>query len=410
MITFTQYLTESKDGKNLHLEHLEDEIFNGGVSGTRGAINFLQALRDMLAGHAKTKVNVTTKFDGAPAIFAGVNPDNGKFFVGTKGVFAQNAKLNYTPQDIDRNHTSAGLNQKLKIALRYLPELGIDGVLQGDMMFTNADLKKTKIEGETYLTFQPNTIVYAIPYDSDLAKRMMTAKLGVVWHTTYNGDKLSNMRASFGVNITNLRHTKNVWFRDASYVDASGTATFTENETKEVQSILSSAGYLFRTISPRTLGIIATNETFRIYIKTWNNQMIREGQKITNTSNHVAGLMKFVEDKLNKSILEAKKADTKRKRQEEKKQVMTFFKTNRNELAKIYELYNLMIEAKIRIVKKLEMAKDAMGTYMRTEDGYRMTNPEGFVVIDKLNGNAVKVVDRLEFSHNNFNAAKAWDK
>ena len=85
MLTFKQYLTEAKEGKNLHLEHLEDEVLNNGINGTRGAINFLQSLRDMLAGNAKRSVNVTVKWDGAPAVFAGINPENGKFFVGTKG-------------------------------------------------------------------------------------------------------------------------------------------------------------------------------------------------------------------------------------------------------------------------------------------------------------------------------------
>ena len=80
-MNFTEFLTEGKEGKNVHLEHIEDEVLNFGVSGARSAINFLQALRNMLAGHADTKVNVTTKWDGAPAIFAGVNPENGKFFV-----------------------------------------------------------------------------------------------------------------------------------------------------------------------------------------------------------------------------------------------------------------------------------------------------------------------------------------
>jgi hypothetical protein len=122
-------------------EHIEDDVLNFGVSGTRDAIAFLQSLRDMLAGHSPSKVNVTTKWDGAPAVFCGINPDNGKFFVGSKSVFNKDAKLNYTPQDIDDNHGHApGLVSKLKVALRYLPKLGIKGILQGDMMFAKDDI------------------------------------------------------------------------------------------------------------------------------------------------------------------------------------------------------------------------------------------------------------------------------
>ena len=410
MINFSQYLTEDKEGKNLHLEHLEDEVLNGGIQGTRGAINFLQSLRDMLAGHSKSKVNITTKWDGAPAIFAGINPENGKFFVGTKGVFAQNAKLNYTNADIDANHPGEGLNKKLKIALQYLPELGIDGVLQGDMMFTREDLKIANIDGVEYLTFQPNTIVYAIPLNSDLAKKIRSVKMGIVWHTTYHGDTMSDMKASFGAEIGSLNQSRNVWYRDASYVDASGTATFTADETKQVTDLLSQAGSLFRTISPRTLNMIATNDTYKIQIKAWNNSKVRAGQEITNTTNHVAGLIASVEEKLNKTILEAKKADTKRKREQEKKIVMDFYRSNRNELKKIFDLQNLLVRAKNLIVRKLQSAKDVFSNYLRTDNGYKITNPEGFVAIDKLKGNAVKLVDRLEFSQANFNAAKAWDK
>ena len=411
MINYQDYLTESKEGKNLHLEHLEDEVLNGGVTGTRGAISFLQSLRDMLAGHATGRsVNLTTKWDGAPAIFAGINPENGKFFVGTKGVFAQNAKLNYTNGDIDKNHPGEGLNAKLKIALKYLSELGITGVMQGDMMFTSSDIKNEKIDGKSYITFQPNTIVYAVPADSGLAKSIKSAKMGIVWHTTYNGDTMADMKASFGADIGGMKISKNVWYRDASFVDATGTATFTKQETDVLNSILSQAGSIFRTISPRTMNQIATNDTYKITIKAWNNLKVREGKEITNTTSHVAGLISSVEEKLNKSILEAKKADTKQKRQMEKKIIMEFYKSNKNELKKIFDLQNLLVRAKNMIVQKLQQVQDSVGTYLRTDStGLKVTAPEGFVAIDKI-GNAVKLVDRLEFSQANFNATKNWSK
>jgi hypothetical protein len=411
ILAYQDYLTEAKEGKNLHLEHLEDEVLNGGVSGTRGAISFLQSLRDMLAGHATGRtVNLTTKWDGAPAIFAGINPENGKFFVGTKGVFAQNAKLNYTNEDIDNNHPAEGLNKKLKVALQYLPELDIDGVFQGDMMFTKEDLKSEKIDGKEYITFQPNTIVYAVPADSSLAKQIKSAKMGIVWHTTYSGNTMEDMKASFGADIGNLRQSKNVWFRDASFVDATGTATFTAAETAELNSILSQAGTLFRTISARTLNEIATNDSYKVQIKAWNNLKVREGKEISNTAAHVQGLILEVERKLNKNITDAKKADTKAKRQQEKNIVMRFYTSNKNELKKIFDLQNLLTKAKNMIVKKLQTVSDSLGTYLRTDaTGLKVTAPEGFVAIDKI-GNAVKLVDRLEFSQANFNATKNWSK
>lgn len=405
---FMEYLKESKEGKNVHLEHLEDDILNNGVSGGRDAINFLRSLRNMLAGHTGTKMNVTTKWDGAPAIFAGVNPENGKFFVGTKSVFAKNAKLNYTDEDIDENHPGEGLNQKLKLALAFLPKLGIKGVLQGDMMFSKGDIKHETIDGEDYIIFQPNTIVYAVPSKSKLAQTMLAAQVGVVFHTSYSGKTLETMKASFNIDIGHLKTTKDVWFRDASFTDASGSATFTEEETAEITSILSQAGRLFQSIPALTLNRISASETLLTQIKTFNNTKVREGKKITDTRIHTQQLIQWVEAKLNKEVLAAKKEETKQKRIKEKNEVMRFYRSNAIQLKQIFDLMNLIVDAKLMIIRKLETIR-SIGTFVRTDDGFRITAPEGFVAVDHL-GKALKLVDRLEFSHKNFTAQKAWDK
>ena len=410
-MNFTQFLTEAKkEGANLHLEHIEDEILNRGVNGARDAINFLQSLRDMLAGHAQSKVNVTTKWDGSPAIFCGINPDNGKFFVGTKGVFNANAKLNYTDDDIDTNHPGEGLNAKLKVALRYLPKLGIKGVLQGDMMFAKGDLDEKTLDGEDYITFQPNTIIYAVPADSKLAKTMQAAQMGVVFHTSYTGKTFSDMKASFNIDIKNLSTTKDVWFRDAYFTDASGTASFTEEETKKITTILSTVGSTFKQISSLSLGRISSSDTVREYIKTFNNTKVREGQKITNTTTHTRELIKWIEDKLNKDILAAKMEKTKRDKTTIKNEIMRTLRGSAADLTKIFDMQNGMVDAKNMIIKKLQQLKQVTSTFVQTEDGFKVTNPEGFVAVDRLKGNAVKLVDRLEFSHLNFTAQKNWSK
>lgn len=397
----------TKTNKNVHLEHIEDEIINRGVAGARDAINFLRSLRDMLAGHSQTKVNVTTKWDGAPAIFCGINPDNGKFFVGTKSVFNKNAKLNYTDKDIDENHPGGGLNEKLKVALAYLPKLGIKGVLQGDMMFTKGDIKRQNIDGEMYATFQPNTIVYAVPIESKLAKTMMASQLGVVFHTSYTGRTMESMRASFNIDIGKLEQTKDVWFRDASFTDASGSATFTAGETRDITQLLSQAGRLFQGMNSMVLNRISASEVYSVYIKTFWNTKIREGKGVTNPTLHTKEMIKWIEDKLNKSIQEAKKDDTKQKRITEKNEIMRFFRNSSQDLTNMFTFMNLMIEAKLMIIRKLETIK-GIGTFIRTDDGYRVTAPEGFVAVDSLRGNAMKLVDRLEFSQANFNATKNW--
>lgn len=409
MLGFKKFLTESKEGKNLHLEHIEDEVLNNGVQGTKGAINFLKSLRDMLAGHSAGSVDVTVKWDGAPSIFCGINPENKKFFVGTKGVFAKNAKLNYTNEDIDKNHPSEGLNKKLKIALRYLPEIGITGVLQGDLLFTQGDIQKKEIEGTEYITFQPNTIVYAIPAKSNLAQIVLSAKLGVVFHTSYHGSTMESMNAEFGATVSGLRPTKDVWFRDATFTDATGVANFTSSETKLMDGLIAHCTELFKKINPAVLNRIATNETIKVQIKTYNNSKVREGQSFSDTTTHAIGLVHWVTEKANKEILAAKKADTKHKREMEKKELLSFYQPNLNQLKMVFELQNQIAKAKEMIVSKLKRVQD-IGTFLRTDDGFKVTAPEGFVAIDKVKGNAVKLVDRLEFSHANFTAAKNWSK
>jgi hypothetical protein len=405
---FTEFLTESKEGANLHLEHLEDNVLNRGVNGARESINFLRSLRDMLAGNSQSKVNITTKWDGAPAIICGVNPENGKFFVGTKSVFNVDGKLNYTDADIDKNHPNPGLNDKLKVALAFLPKLNIKGILQGDLLFTKGDIKTQNIEGETYSVFTTNTITYAVPSKTAMSQKMLNAQLGIVFHTSYSGRTMSSLRASFNIDIGKLSTTKDVWFRDASFVDASGSATFTESETKQITSILSNAGRVLQTINPMVLNRISMNETILTQIKTFNNTKVRSGEKVKDTSAHVVQLIRWVEDKLNKNVIEAKKEDTKKKRITEKNEIMRFYRNNAAQLKLIFDIMNLIVEAKIFIIRKLETIKSSIDTFVKTDNGFKITNPEGFVVTDRLSGGALKLVDRMEFSQQNFNAAKNW--
>jgi hypothetical protein len=255
MILFSDFVPdlflEDKGGKNLHLEHLEDEILNYGVDGGRAALNFLRSLRDMLSGSTRSSVNMTVKWDGAPAIFAGIEPETGDFFVAKKSVFNVNPKLYKTAQEID-DDLSGNLNSKFKVALAEFSKLGIKGVLQGDLMWTD-DTETTKIDGVSYITFQPNTIVYAVPVDSEMGRKVKASKIGIVWHTTYTGSTLQGMKASFGADIKGLKKPSSVWMDDATYKDASGTATFTSAETESITAILSQVGKTFNKINANGL-------------------------------------------------------------------------------------------------------------------------------------------------------------
>lgn len=410
MLSFNQYLTEQK---NLHMEHIEDNVLNGGVVGARGAINFLRSIRDTLAGNSKSKVDLTVKWDGAPAVFAGVDPSDGKFFVGTKGVFAKNAKLNKSHADIDANH-SGDLNEKLKIAFDELKKVAshLKGVIQGDMMFTKSDLKKENIDGVPHVLFHPNTIAYAVPVKSDLGKTIMSAKMGIVWHTKYDGPTLQDMKASFGTDLVPLlKKSKSVWMADATYRDVTGNATFTKKETDSLTSILSNAGKIFNSIDSKILNSISNDEDLLVRIKTFNNMKVRSGKKITNTRRHARQLAEYLDSYYSGEIDKKKTERGKAPQREKRDRTTKFAKGYAEQLSLIFDLMNLIADAKEMIIKKLNTVK-TLDTFVLTDKGYKVTGIEGYVAIDKVSGNAVKLVDRLEFSYNNFSKEiiKGWSK
>ena len=414
MISFKDMLTESKAGKNLHLEHLEDEILNFGVDGGRAALNFLRSLRDMLAGGSRSSVNMTVKWDGAPAIFAGVEPETGDFFVAKKSVFNVNPKLYKTEAEIN-DDLSGALNSKFKIALKEFSKLGIKGVLQGDLMYTD-DMEPQTIDGVKYITFQPNTIVYAVPVNSDLGKTMLRSKVGIVWHTTYTGKELQNMKASFGADISKLNKVSSVWMDDATYKDVSGKATFTESETEKVTKVLSEVGRTFQKINgPKLRAFLKLQDSMTgvlagASLKTYNNSKVRAGEKVTNPSAHAKGYEQWVSDTIQKQIDKAKSSKGKDKYRNIQKEYVREVKRHTVNLVQVITFQNLLVDAKMQIVKKLNSVKGLTDTFIRTSNGYKVTNPEGYVAIDKVSGGAVKLVDRMEFSFNNFTAIKAWDK
>jgi hypothetical protein len=403
------YIAEQK---NTHMTHVEDLVFDGGVDGTRQAILFLRDLRDMLAGNTKSKITATVKWDGAPAIFAGIDPTDGKFFVAKKGVFNKNPKVYKTPAEVDAD-TSGDLAAKLKIALTEFKKLGIkSGVYQGDLMFTD-DKRIETIDGEKYITFHPNTIVYAVPVASPLAAQIRKAKIGVVWHTTYTGKSFESMTATFGKSIIQqMNKIPSVWMDDANYKDYSGTATFTAAETAELTQVLSQAGTLFQKIPPATLNAIKDNEELNMAVNTYNNTKVRAGEQIVDTNAHVVGLFNYIHDKYQKEI--DKRATDKGKQAQEakRKEVLKFFADHdKSEIVKIFNLVNLLAKAKLMIITKMNEAGH-INTFLRTTTGFKVTGVEGFVAIDHLTGGAVKIVDRLEFSKSNFSAdiIKGWQR
>jgi len=410
MYKLKSYLAEAK---NIHMEHLEDGVLNGGVDGTREVINYLRALRDMLAGKSASKVNVTVKWDGAPAIFAGIDPSDKKFFVAKKGIFNKNPKIYKTNKEIDDdNKGKRDLATKLKEALKYLPALGIKGVVQGDFLYSKKDIKTVTIDGESYITFHPNTIVYAIPSKSKLARKILQSDIGVVWHTTYRGQSFESMSASFGEEIASkLKRNRKVLSVDATYKDVSGSANMTQDETDSVTELLSKAGTLFNQVDAETLNGISEDSDLLIRVKRYINMKVTDGEKITNTTKFVGDLMNYIYDFYQMEIDKLKTEAAKERKKEKMKEVMSYFsKNDKAQIVKLFDLYNTIVDAKLSIITKLDKTK-TVGTFLKTADGYKVTEQEGFVAIDKV-GKAVKLVDRMNFSKANFSTEyiKGWTK
>ena len=410
MKSYNQYLAEAD--ANLHMTHLEDAVIDGGVKGTRNVINYIRNIRDMLSGNTKAPVSLTTKWDGAPAIFAGVDPADGKFFVAKKGVFNKTPKLYKTNAEID-NDLSGDLNSKFKVALKEFAKLGIEGVVQGDFLYTNDDLKTENIDGEPCVTFHPNTIVYAVPKSSDLGKTISGSKIGVVWHTTYGGSTLQTMSASFGQAIsTKLNKVKTVWHVDATFEDKSGTATMTKAETDNLTAMLSKAGSLFRTIDAKVLAELGTNEDLNQKVNTFINTKVRAGERIGSVKPFVADLQRYIQQYYQKEADKRKTPAGKKTQMDKAAAVLQIFdKRNTKKLEAIFTLYDLFVDMKYVIIAKLNTV-EGIRTLLKTKKGFEVTGQEGFVAIDHYSSNALKIVDRMGFSLANFSDKyiKGWQK
>ena len=400
---YNQFITEEA---NVHLYHIEEDIIRNGMVGAKSAVRYLYGLVDMLGGSTEGNVKVTVKWDGAPAIICGKDPLNGKWFVGTKSVFAKNSKVNYTFEDIDRNHPAGGLNKKLKYAHRYLQNLNIDGVVQGDLMYTPGDLKPERIDDEAFLTFTPNTITYAVQKGSKLYDKITKSKVGIVFHTKYSGDTFSTMNAEFGVDVGGFGEDGNVWYDDAYYKDLSGTATFSSNQTLAIRTKIDQIAQLTEQVPMPLWMKLSTNKDFTTYMLQFINKLVRGNMLSMSGKDMMQQFLNYYRDIQAQAKDKLKTDKAKDKRDEMVALMGKLFSENAKGVEAILDIHNRTIAVKTEILKQINSVKSTK-QFIKTDTGYEVTNPEGYVAIDN-DGQAVKLVDRLTFSRQNFNAAKNW--
>ena len=394
--------------KRTHLEHIEDIVITDGYEGGKAVIEYFRGLLLTLKGSSSEAMSVSVKWDGAPAVVCGTNPDNGKFFVGTKSVFAQAAKINYTKRDIAKNHGTEELGQKLLKCLVHLKKLNIQGVVQGDLLYTDEDIVRKNISGKSHLTFTPNTITYAVPEQSDLGKQIDRAKVGIIFHTTYNGETLADMTASGGADVSAFAKNDDVFFDNATYKDVSGSAKFTDAETKAFYNSIEKLETLLNNVPRNLSNVLGQNADFVPMFQMYINAMVKEGTLPSDVNQFLLGFKKFYNDRMQQQIAGLKAQKALQLRTDKMKQMPVFLNKARKPLQAMMTFYKAVQKMKGFVLKKMNQAM-AIGSFSQTDNGLEVTEPEGFVAVDK-SGGAVKLVDRLGFSRRNLTAVSKFKK
>ena len=394
--------------KRTHLQHIEDIILTDGHAGGTSVIEYFQGILQTLQGSAEQPINVSVKWDGAPAVVCGTNPENGKWFVGTKGVFGKTPKLNYTKDDISRNHGTDDLGQKLLKCLVHLKKLNIQGIVQGDYMFDRDTLQRQSTAGENQVTFKPNTITYAVPEDSDLGKQMAAAQLGIIFHTTYTGDRINNLQAKYGADVAAFARTPDVWFDNATYKNVSGTANFTAEEQAQFTAGMEKLKALLTKVPTNLSAMLGVNKDFLPFFMLFINDQIKKGVLPTDTNEYLKGFAEFYQGRMQQQAAGLKAQKALQLRQQKMKDMPLFLKQMQKPLAAMMAFYKEVIALKKLTLDKMNKAT-AIGTFAQTDSGLEVTDPEGFVAVGKT-GDAVKLVDRLGFSRKNLTSINKFQK
>jgi len=383
MIHFKNYLLEASNEEKLtHLEHAEDHPINAGNEGFKHAFNTLHGVHEALQGK-KSKVSISTKYDGSPSIVFGHHPDTGRFFVASKSAFNVNPKLNYTEADVEKNHGHApGLVSKLKEALHHLPKVTPNrGVYQGDFMYSKKD-NDVEAKGDSY-HFKPNTITYSTKKGSDQGEKIKNSKIGVAVHTAYHGGNLQTMKAEYNADLSHFNKHPDVHIISPKYdsKNAHYTPQAQKKFTEEMQKAVSAHNKLenYNHVS----GHID-------HLKTYINSTVREG-----TTPDVEGYKKYIQGVYKKKA-DALKSEAGKQRQanlgnEHQQHIMA----NKQQFQHTFNVHKHLQAAKNVLVNALASHQDFHHTI-----GGQQVKPEGHVAV--INNRPTKLVDRSEFSRQNF--------
>ena len=391
-----------------HLEHIEDEMLNHGVDGCTASVSAMKEMLKML-GKKPSSGYMQTKWDGAPSVVCGKHPITGRFFVGTKSVFNKEPKLCHFDDDVDVYY-QGDLAVKLKASLKYFKELGIKGVVQGDLLFTEKDKIKTTVNNENLITFTPNTITYGIPVETDIGKKISAAKIGVVFHTHYTGDDLVTMTASAGAPTSEFTKTTDcaVIENDTPMADVAVPVTtlqLFERNTNTIESMCKKSGKFLDTLVSNMGTTGDKKYHIASYLKQFFNNEIKEGRAINDSKKAITSIGDFYRTKMNKEVDKMKSVQKQAERRKQMYDGIAYLEDNIDEFDAMFTLYRKMQENKTIVIKALDNL-ESFRTFVQTDKGYKVTGPEGYVL--HHDGDMIKLVNRIEFSYNNFTLAKQW--
>ena len=406
-LTFQKLLNE-----DTHSLHMEDSILKGKAYISR-MLGFYNQVFDTLTGSIdKEKPGITVKIDGAPAItmytkFPGLKGPG----VSTKSIFNATPKVYTTDEEIEADDRSPELKAKLKAALKLAKAKIIPAgeIWQGDLLFTKGDIKNyTDDNGQKYIYFKPNTLVYALPVGSDGAKKALASDIGIVFHTRYKGSSVQTVKQSNDASTDELNGIPEWAFvLDARLPNLSGVQTLSDQEASDIEDSLYDLHSLCSEIvNDADYDLLVNNTDFiNFYVMTLQNNKVDKSELI-DPETFVDELHKWVTGKMRKEYQGLEKLKTKAGRDKKRislddksKDLHTIIETNEPLLHKIAEALYIATDVKNKFITKLNSVNKWVNK-VETTFGMKDTNGEGFMVSD-VDGNFVKLVDRSAFSYFN---------
>lgn len=379
---------------NRHIKHVDELLYDGRFA-VKKIYDIMSYVKNQLTGNVSvnSKYHTTLKYDGSVAIILGTDPDDGNFFVAKKSFFNKTPVLYKSFSDIDNSIDDPDLALKLKYAFKYLQGLNLSGIYQCDLLYIRPMLKLQDIDNTEYVTFHSNVLLYGIPKNSSLGREALNSKIGVVFHTKYEGSTFFALNANYHAqSIINIRSTPDVVVLPNQ--TSSTGFKFDADEMAQYNKCLNNLTRLYSKIDKDFLDNTVRHPEIHKLLLSFDNKMIKIG-KSPDPRTRFQYLMDYMKSlKMPESIVSS-------------------VNNNRLSFQVLFEMYNTISKCKSILIKAFDRTSD-IGTFLMTPRTIKKAEHEGLVVSDKT-GTVVKIVNRNVFSHANFNAddnlyLRGWSK